>query len=445
MIAFLDRVCEQGIELHSIMVVRHGHVVAEGWWDPFTADRPHLLYSMSKSFTSIAVGLAVADGLVGLNDRVVDLLPDHVPDDVAPQVSELTVHHLLLMTTGHTEDVLEDAWALEPLDLVRGFLRIPPARPAGTVHAYNNPTTYVLARIVEHVTGRPLPEMLDERLFRPMGIGPGEWDRDITGHAFGFHGLHLTTEAAAAFGELLLRRGQWNGHQVVPRGWLDLATRRHIPTLQFEDGTRAPDWLQGYGYQFWMSRHGYRADGAMGQFCLVVPEADVVVAMTAATTSMQSPLDAVWECLLPALDQPGQVDADAEVRSRLSALALPRIAGEHRPDRAVEAVVDHLDQAPPLARGTRVEATPDAHGWRVRIGDGATAFQFQVGHDTWRESTPLRRPVVAAGAWQGEVLIVDLYVITSPSRVRLTIAGTSASAEWNMPPLVGPELRHQLL
>ncbi|MEQ7128143.1 serine hydrolase [Actinopolymorpha sp. B11F2] len=129
---------------------------------------------MSKSFTSIAVGFALADGLVGLIDRVVDLLPDHVPNDMHPQVAELTVHHLLSMTTGHTEDVLEDAWALEPLDLVRGFLRIPPTRPAGTVHAYNNPTTYVLARIVEHVTGRPLPEVLDERLFRPMGIGPGE-------------------------------------------------------------------------------------------------------------------------------------------------------------------------------------------------------------------------------------------------------------------------------
>lgn len=162
-LALLDRLDERSVECHSLMVVRHGRVVAEGWWAPYSRDRPHLLYSLTKSFISIAVGFAVADGLLRLDDRVVDLLDDHVPADVSRRARQLSVHHLLTMTTGHRADVLADAWALEPADLVKGFLRVPAQDPAGTRHAYNNPTSFVLARMVERVTGRSVPDLLDER------------------------------------------------------------------------------------------------------------------------------------------------------------------------------------------------------------------------------------------------------------------------------------------
>ena len=157
----------------------------------------------------------------------------------------------------------------------------------GTRHAYDNPTTFILARMVERVTGRGLPELLDERLFRPMGVDHAEWDRVASGAAFGFHGLHLTTEAVAAFGELLLRRGLWGDRQLVPREWVELATRRHIDTLPFEDGSDDADFLCGYGYQFWMSRHGYHGHGSFGQLCVVVPSHDLVVAVTGATAQAQ--------------------------------------------------------------------------------------------------------------------------------------------------------------
>src|SRR5262252_7066905 len=179
---------------------------------------------MTKSFISIAVGFAVADGLLGLDDRMVDVLADHVPAHVSRQARQLSVHHLLTMTTGHRADTLEDAWALEPADLVKGFLRVPAQDPAGTRHAYNNPTSFVLARMVERVTGQSVPDLLDERLFGPMGVEHAEWDRVASGATFGFHGLHLTTEAVAAFGELLLRHGLWRGRQLVAREWVELAT-----------------------------------------------------------------------------------------------------------------------------------------------------------------------------------------------------------------------------
>lgn len=216
-LALLDRLAERSAECHSIMVVRHGSVIAEGWWAPYSPDRPHLLYSLTKSFISVAVGLAVSDGRLRLDDRVTDVLDDHVPAGLAPQARQLSVRHLLAMTTGHRADTLAAAWALEPADLVKGFLRVPAPDPVGTRHAYNNPTSFVLARMVERVTGRSVPDLLDDRLFGPMGVEQAEWDRVASGATFGFHGLHLTTEAVAAFGELLLRGGRWRGRQLVAR------------------------------------------------------------------------------------------------------------------------------------------------------------------------------------------------------------------------------------
>ena len=331
-LALLDRLEERAVECHSVMVVRHGGVVAEGWWAPYSPDRPHLLYSLTKSFIPIAVGFAVADGLLGLDDRVVDVLPDHVPADASPRARQLSVHHLLMMTTGHRADTLAEAWALEPADLVKGFLRVPARDPVGTRHTYNNPTSFVLARMVERVTGRSVPDLLDDRLFLPMGVEHAEWDRVASGATFGFHGLHLTTEAVAAFGELLLRHGWWHGQRLIARDWLQLATRRHVETLQTGDGWRTADWLEGYGYHFWMSRHGYRADGAMGQYCLVVPEHDLIVAMTAAATDMRVPLDAIWDCLLPGVNSAGRPEDDQVLADRMRRLSLPRTAVVSRAD-----------------------------------------------------------------------------------------------------------------
>jgi len=453
-LALRDRLEERSAECHSIMVVRHGSVIAEGWWAPYSPDRPHLLYSLTKSFISVAVGLAVSDGLLRLDDRVTDVLDDHVPAGLAPQARQLSVRHLLAMTTGHRADTLADAWALEPADLVKGFLRVPASDPVGTRHAYNNPTSFVLARMVERVTGRSVPDLLDDRLFGPMGVEQAEWDRVASGATFGFHGLHLTTEAVAAFGELLLRGGRWRGQQLVAREWLDLATRRHVETLQFEDGGRPADWLQGYGYHFWMSRHGYRADGAMGQYCLIIPEHDLVVAMTAAVTDMQAPLDAVWECLLPGVDRPGSSDDDQMVAERMRGLSLPRVSGGRGPRRSVSAVIgtpvidvpviDARAGVSVLPHGTSVVIDPADGGWRVHLNTGTDVFTVDVGQDTWRESAPLGRPVVATGAWQGAAFVADIYVITSPSRVRLVITAPQAVATWNMVPLTGPDLVRQL-
>ncbi|MGW7684754.1 serine hydrolase domain-containing protein [Kribbella sp. NPDC054772] len=438
----LDQLEERSVECHSLMIVHRGQVVAEGWWAPYSADRAHLLYSLTKSFTSIAVGLAIEDGLLSLDDRVVDVLPDHVPDDISEQGRRITVHHLLSMTAGHGVDSLEEAWQLEPGDLVRGFLRVPFAEPEGTRHTYDNSTTYILARMVERVTGRGLPEFLDERLFTPMGIDHAEWDRVASGAAFGFHGLHLQTEAVAAFGELLLRGGVWHGRQLVPREWVELATSRHADTLPLPGWSQNPDFLSGYGYQFWMSRHGYHGHGAFGQYCVVVPEHDLVVAITGVVDPTDALPGLLWDCLLPGLEVVGSTRDDETLAERLRRLSLEVLPGSVDPDRSAKARIDASAEGSALPDGATVVVDPVDGGWVLRLG----AFEVAVGYGDWRESSPLGRPVVATGAWQRDTFVADLYVITSPHRVRLvvdSVAGT-AVATWNAVPLTSPSLELHL-
>lgn len=337
--ALLDRLEERSIELHSIMVVRHGHVVAEGWWAPYSAGRRHLLYSMTKSFTSIAVGLAIEDGLLSLDDRVVDVLPGSVPADVGEQGRRITVHHLLSMTSGHDTDSLGEAWRLEPGDLVRGFLRVPFAAPEGSLHAYDNAATGVLARMVDRVTGRGLPELLDERLFRPMGIAP---------------------------------------------------------------------------------------------------EHDLVAAVTAGAPQEHVVPEEIWKCLLPGLDDAGSARDDELLAERLRRLSLTVVQGSAGPARHVSATVDAAAESA-LPGGTTVTVEPAAGGWLVRLGP---AIEIATGHGSWRESSPLGRPVVATGAWQDGTFVADLCVITTPHRVRLTLDTTTATATatWNVVPLTTPDL-----
>lgn len=425
------------------MAVRHGHVVAEGWWAPYSPDRPHLLYSLTKSFTSIAVGLAVTDGLLSLQDRVVEVLPDHVPLDVSEQGRRITVHHLLTMTAGHADDSLQEAWRREPGDLTKGFLRTPFTEVEGSRHVYDNATTYVLARMVEQVTGRDLPSLLDERLFRPMGIEYADWDRVGSGAVFGFHGLHLTTEAVAAFGELLLREGAWRGQQLIPADWVRLATSRHVGTRSAAGDVLDADSDAGYGYQFWRSRDGYRGEGSFEQLCLVYPEHDLVIAVTAGDGPHGAAVGAVRDCLLQGLDGSVSPHEDGVLAQRLRGLTFVPVPGSPDPSRSVRAEVDASPHGSALPDGTEVGVDPVAGGWHLRLG---SSIEVAVAFGDWWESAPLGRPVVAAGAWQGDTFVADLFLITTPHRVRLLVdaPGRTATATWSTVPLTSPSLEVHL-
>ena len=200
------------------------------------------------------------------------------------------------MASGHDDETIDQALAAGDGDMLLGFLLVPPDREPGTVFAYNQPCTYALSAIIQRVSGGSLTEYLRPRLFEPLGIAPYGWRTDPLGRELGYSGLHVPTEAIAKLGQLYLRDGAWNGRGCCRAEWVAEATRSHVATNRPD-----PDWDQGYGFQFWRSRHGYRGDGAFGQFMLILPEADAVVAITSQSPDMQGLLDALWTHLLPAL------------------------------------------------------------------------------------------------------------------------------------------------
>jgi hypothetical protein len=181
---------------------------------------------------------------------------------------------------------------------------------------------------VQKVTGQTVRDYLGPRLFEPLGIGNPTWETSAQGISLGGFGLSVRTEDIAAFGQLYLQKGQWQGRQLVPAAWVEAAT-----SLQIANGSDpASDWDQGYGYQFWRCRHGfYRGDGAFGQFCLVLPQEDAVVAITAATRDLPSVLDLVWERLLPAFQDgplPADPEGDRKLAGTLAGLTLPTQRGQ---------------------------------------------------------------------------------------------------------------------
>jgi CubicO group peptidase (beta-lactamase class C family) len=217
-----------GLEMHGLMVLRHGQVLARGWWSPFTAERPHLLYSLSKSFTATALGFAVAEGLVGLDDLVVDHFPELEAEVTDPGSRAIRVRHAASMATGHTDDMWDVALDADWAEPVRGFLLRPPHRAPGTVFAYNQPATYCVAAIVQRATGQTLVDYLRPRLLDPLGIGPVGWQQHPRGRDLGFTGLHATTDAVARLGQLYLQRGAWRGQQLLSPDWVAEASRSDL-------------------------------------------------------------------------------------------------------------------------------------------------------------------------------------------------------------------------
>src|SRR5690348_799820 len=252
---FVNALDQQIDGMHSVMVVRHGEVIAEGWWAPYDAEHNHVLYSLSKSFTSTAVGLAVAEGKLSVDDEVLKFFPGDAPEKPSDNLKSMLVSDLLRMSTGHQVE------PKRPADQVwtKAFLaQTVPFKP-GTHFLYNTSATYMLSAIVQKVTGQTVLDYLRPRLFEPLGIENPTWGTSPQGISLGGYGLSIRTEDIAKFGQLYLQKGQWHGKQLVPAAWVETATAR-----QTSNGSNPQsDWDQGYGYQFWRARHGaYRGDGA---------------------------------------------------------------------------------------------------------------------------------------------------------------------------------------
>lgn len=301
---------DQQIEgMHSLMVVRHGQVIAEGWWAPYDAEHRHVLYSLSKSFTSTAVGCAVAEGKLSIDDQLLKFFPDAAPTNASSNLKAMRVRDLLMMSTGHQDEPPTAPDAMSP----KSFLAQAVPHLPGTHFKYNTAATFMQSAIVQKVSGQTVLDYLRPRLFEPLGIEHPVWDANFQGISLGGYGLRVRTEDIAKFGQLYLQRGRWDGQQLLPAEWVAMATGK-----QTSNGSDPKsDWNQGYGFQFWRCRHkAYRGDGAFGQYCLVMPDQDAVVAITSGVKDMQAVLNVIWDKLLPGL-QPQALRRNAAAGQQL--------------------------------------------------------------------------------------------------------------------------------
>jgi CubicO group peptidase (beta-lactamase class C family) len=442
--SYLDAVEAARLDLHSLMILRHGHVAAEGWWAPYRSDDIQLLYSLSKTFLAMAIGIAIGEGRFSAEDLIADLLPGFVPDPRPDHLRQLRVRHLLSMASGHREETLPRI-AGTGRDPVTSFLALAPEEPPGSVFAYNQGNPLTLSQLITTTTGERLVDYLRPRLFGPLGIGRAEWLTVSSGIDQGFSGLHVTTESVARLGQLILQLGRWQGTQLVPAEFVADCRR---PQIGNSRTSANPDWQQGYGYQMWMCQHGaQRGDGAFGQLMIVLPDADAVIVCTAEVLDMQAEIDLIWQHLLPAFrDAPVRPAADQRLADRLAGLSIPPVAtGAAGPDGPVEVV----PAGPGGSLGGRIDAVriePLPGGTRLAISVRGVWHSFDVPEGRWADGelpglhTRFPEVSVSAGWTSADEYRAEVVSRRTPHRFRLRARpGRPAALAVSWP--VSPPLR----
>ncbi len=366
--------------VHSVMVLRHGQVVAEGWWAPYAAGELHVLYSLTKSFTSTAVGLAAQEGLLHVNDTVISHFPKEAPKNPSENLAKMRIRDLLRMATGHQDDQMQHLRESEG-SWVRAFLAAPVEHRPGTHFKYDSAASYMLAAIVQKVSGQTVEQYLRPRLFDPLAVGEVRWGQSPEGVNLGAGGMMLDTESIAKFGQLYLQRGAWAGRRLLRSSWVEAATSLQIATGSDPDS----NWDAGYGYQFWRNKvTGYRGDGAFGQFSMVLPYFDMVIAMTSGTSDMAAVMDAVWDHLVGGISMQGPLPeaprARARLTSQLASLSLPPQEGAAEPTAALplRIALEPNDQG---LKSLSLEAKGSALQLTFEDGDGA--HPIQCGYGRW--------------------------------------------------------------
>ena len=446
-----DALEQAGAHPHRLVVRQHGQVVGRRRWAPWSPDVPSLVYSCSKTFTSAAVGIAVNRGAFGYDDTLADLWPQACTASTGPVAKSMTVRNALSMSTGHSpEQLLEPTLMsrrLPDLNTARILLATEPEGRPGIDFAYNNLATWMLSRLVAQHTGEDVDTIITKEVLDPIGAGPHTWVRDADGIPMGFSGLHIDAEDLSLFGQLLLDDGVHEGARLLPEEWI----RQHRVRQVNCDSETDPEWGMGYGWQTWMSSHGYPLDGAFGQYVLIVPEVDAVITMTNEASEgpgdKQTILQAVWDHLLPALADGFQPQPEEIVRT------VPTVTGEFDSARSVQGIAPDGSY---IVVSPHKESRTWAMSWRC---PGAFShptdetLDIAVGYEEWQTSHCRvgddAIDIATSGGWQGETFVARLCVISTPHTLTLRMTPEATTTEWDNEPLnpggllglVHPELR----
>lgn len=318
----LSAIRAENKDIHSMLLWRHGKLIFEHYFAPYTADTPHSMYSCSKTFTSMLIGIAQEKGLISIHDKVLSYFEDVPVDNPNDNLRAMTLEHLLMMGSGHSQDTFGYMMDAEDGDWARVFLNRPVDYAPGTHFVYNTGATYMLSAVLTRVTGKTALELAEEWIFRDIGITGATWDTCPKGVSIGGSGLHIKPRDMMRMGILILSHGRWNNKQIIPRSYILAAQTKKIDNRNPNDPKQDPNWAAGYCYQMWRCCFGaFRADGMGGQYIVMLPQYDMVAVFTSALGSdIGYPLNLIEKYLLPNILPCAQIEIPAE-REALRALA----------------------------------------------------------------------------------------------------------------------------
>lgn len=374
---YIDTLFANDLDLHGFMLYRHGHVVAEGWSWPYASERPHTMHSLTKSVTVCAVGLAISEGRFSLDDRVVEFFPQEAPDDADDKLTAMTVRDLLTMQSGHAESVSGSVFRPIRTSWVDEFFKIPVVHQPGSHFLYSSAVSFMLSAIVTRTTGLAARDYLEPRLFRPLGISGIRWGSSPNGISSGGNGLTWRTADSLKLGILHLEQGRWSGRQILPADWVREATRAQVPA-------------GNYGYQWWVNDDAtaYFAVGAFGQYTVVFPEHDAVLALTAGVQRSASLREHAWDYFPDAFVDASRSESDVSYRELESRLENLRLLPEARQtsSRMAEKVAGRIfviEENEDSVASVRLDF--DRADVRFRVADHRGEHVVHVGLDRWIE------------------------------------------------------------
>ena len=457
------------VDVHHMMIMRHGKVIDEVHAAPYQATDKHLLYSASKTVTALAVGLAVDDGLLSIDDKVSKYLRDKMPETLSPPLDSLTVRHMLMMAAGRKEDTRivssKEDWLTT---WFKGDFH-----DVGKEFSYDSMVTYALSMIVCRVTGKPMLEFLRERIFNPLHITDVEWELGADSVELGGWGLLMQTESQAKLGQLMLQGGRWNGQQLVSEQWIHDMTQRYLEThkeiveyASWKDrlvgclrrawhyvralftGYNSSTYSRGYGFQTkavlkpW--GEAFLAAGYGGQLIYVMPKCDLVIVLNGRALSYGAELDAFYDCIVAPLLSGDVPPASAEVTSL--DIEPPQGAATHELEKRL--FVSRLEFEKNVVGINTIEISPMGDDRLFVMNDFYGAFRVVAAHGQWRVTTSDDTPFyiaesayrlanisgpfksAAAYAWQGDTLVFRLDWLDGGDnrRMRMTFDGNRVDA-----------------
>lgn len=306
-VPFAEKVCQKKLGIHHILVRQKDKTIASFHFQP--TDRREDIHSATKSIVSLAVGIAIDEGILTLDTRPVDVLKKQLPNDYDKKWDQVKVKYLLTMSSGHDHKLL-DGYSLIPgivnrdelenLDWVNYAFSQPLRLNPGERFVYNNACPHILSRMITELTGENLIDWLRPRLFEPLGIRNPQWYTDPLGYTCGPGGLQLTVEEFSRIAQLCLQNGKWNGRKIVSEDYLKTAVSRQIETCEDATLCNRSDDTAGYGFFFWRTYRddAYYLSGWAGQLAIILPKFDATITLNSYEFQIQEVMDVIWETIV---------------------------------------------------------------------------------------------------------------------------------------------------